>query len=786
MAIDPRTIQWDEPQVQQPDSQGIVWDDPDTGEFEPLIQEAAQKYGLDVGKLKKQIQTESSFNPQAVSPAGAMGLMQLMPGTAKDLGVRDPFDPAQNIDAGARYMRQMLDANEQDMKKALAAYNWGPGNLKKKGIENAPKETRNYLESILGEGAKEIGRVIDTGVKGGLGALPQMAAKGTQQISDFAQQGAEAIGVPSIPGLRDLPAPTDLMSQLVDRIFAPIERPKTEAGQTAANITAAGVGALTGPGALTAPGKALMAGLSSGVGAEIGGELGGTGGAIAGGLLGGFAPSVAGRFAPSSARGRVAKDALEGVTPEELARAQATMEAGKREGIDLTLAQALGRQTGVDRLEAELVNSKAGLPLAQQLRDQPRQIQAATRRNLAELPGTVRGQQETANLAQQAASGALGKIKAERTQAVKPIYAEVGSIAEKDARDMFDSLRPAIKQAGKTNRAKTLTTLYNKLAPVKTVIVDGEEVRKRKPLTDVQLIDDTLRELEKKMSLKPKDPRAQALIEEQIDGIRNQLGILSPKYKEASDEYARISRETVNPAEQGALGLVAQRTGYDPRVAANRTNLFGVFDRGTAEGGKSEILTLQRDMAKTPEGKQAFADSGVSWLSDKINSAIKFEGDELSPATARNIQQALYGDANTARGTRDVLAGIAKSQGLPENVLVDGMENWAKTVRLAAKRPSSTGGVSAQELRETGRTAADKLAKSGVFQVLVNVPAQALRGFDKILGKKTNKDLAIMLQSPEGVEQLKKLARLKPGSPASITAMQTLGAIMARQQTEEE
>ena len=115
-----------------------------------IIDRAARRYQVDPALVNAVIRTESDFDARAVSPAGAQGLMQLMPGTARDLGVEDPFDPEQNIMGGTRYLRQMLDRFDGDLDKALAAYNWGPGNVERKGIDVLPEEPRNYLSRVKG------------------------------------------------------------------------------------------------------------------------------------------------------------------------------------------------------------------------------------------------------------------------------------------------------------------------------------------------------------------------------------------------------------------------------------------------------------------------------------------------------------------------------------------------------------------------------------------------------------------------------------------------------------
>jgi hypothetical protein len=116
-------------------------------DFDPIVKAAGEKFGVDTSLIRAVIQTESSGNPLAVSRAGAQGLMQLMPKTAAELGVRDPFEPSQNIMGGTRYLRKLLDRYQGDRKLALAAYNWGMGNVENR-LEAMPRETRNYILKV--------------------------------------------------------------------------------------------------------------------------------------------------------------------------------------------------------------------------------------------------------------------------------------------------------------------------------------------------------------------------------------------------------------------------------------------------------------------------------------------------------------------------------------------------------------------------------------------------------------------------------------------------------------
>lgn len=148
------------------------------------------KYDLPAGLLSSVSATESGGDPYAVSPKGAKGPFQFMDGTARDLGLKgmDVYDPHKSADAAARYLRYLLDATGGDLEKALASYNWGLGNVQKKGMDNLPSETRNYVPKVMAGMRPGAGMAVDRAMPGQSGATYQFyGTKITTQAQNVEQ-----------------------------------------------------------------------------------------------------------------------------------------------------------------------------------------------------------------------------------------------------------------------------------------------------------------------------------------------------------------------------------------------------------------------------------------------------------------------------------------------------------------------------------------------------------------------------------------------------------------------
>ncbi|HFY9807164.1 TPA: lytic transglycosylase domain-containing protein [Klebsiella pneumoniae] len=173
-------------QAARPGAKGRAFLQAMAGEFGAL----EGKYGLPAGLLSSVAATESGGDPFAESKAGAKGLFQFMPGTAKDMGLkgRDVYDPHKSAEAAAKYLRWLMDATGGDLEKTLASYNWGLGNVQKKGMDNLPSETRNYVPKVMAGMRPGAGMAVDRAMPGKSGATYQFyGTKITTQAQNVEQ-----------------------------------------------------------------------------------------------------------------------------------------------------------------------------------------------------------------------------------------------------------------------------------------------------------------------------------------------------------------------------------------------------------------------------------------------------------------------------------------------------------------------------------------------------------------------------------------------------------------------
>lgn len=160
-----------------------------TQSLDTIFQKAAKQYDVPVSLLKAIGKAESNFNPEAVSSAGAQGVMQLMPATAQSLGVTNPFDAEQNIMGGAKYIKQMLDRYDGDVKLALAAYNAGSGNVAKYGGIPPFAETQNYVKKVMAYAGEDLtaGTYVSSGISATGTVYQNQLAQSILNFEDFTE-----------------------------------------------------------------------------------------------------------------------------------------------------------------------------------------------------------------------------------------------------------------------------------------------------------------------------------------------------------------------------------------------------------------------------------------------------------------------------------------------------------------------------------------------------------------------------------------------------------------------
>lgn len=651
----------------------------------------------------------------------------------------------------------------------------------KLGIPPDQQQPASEPPSALGEAA----RVAGTSLYGGVTAIPRMVMEGGNWLEEQ---------FPT-PDWTKLPIPGGQQIAEADKAIRRAVKPQTETGQALGRIGESAVAAVTGPGGLAAPIRSAIVGASAGVGAEGAAKMFGdtaltrTLGGLTGGLVGGI-----GTMAKTN-RGALAREALDDVKADDLQEALRRMRFAEEQGIPINLSQAMPASSNVDALVDALATSQRGTNVRAQLNAQPALVAQRAERLTRQLPGTQLPQRIMANEAQQAATEVIKQGMQKAGQAWRALAPQAKALPSTALKEFDDYLDDLIRSQPNTDRAQLAAAVKQAIRnpasqaddAVKLVDVKGRPMPSTMPtdeyLTDaLQLksaIDSTLGGFGPRVL---NTPTPNARITQQAQQIRNYFNenIVGkvPELQRANKAYEAVM-EGVEGVKASVTGDVAGRRGAVAGVNAPQGKMFSVFDAGTAKGTPSEILTLERDFRKAGQS-EAFLNSAKTWIADRVTKAASAPTASSREAgdTALNLLK-VFGDprslnkaypSKAAQGFNDILAGMARSQGVPETEFVRGFKNFMTVVTDAANRPASISGATGAELR--------KLAESGITrnlgQVSIITPLrQPALAWARWLEQDALSKMDELLTSPEGVAMLIQLGKSQPYSQKALTAIGT-------------
>ena len=626
----------------------------------------------------------------------------------------------------------------------------------------APKQER----SGLGETARVIGKSI----YGGLTSLPRFI----MQAGDWLEEKMPT------PGWTKIPIPGYGKIAEADKAIREAVEPKTKSGKVIGNIGETTVGAIASPGGLAAPIKSAIIGASSGAGSEAAAAAFGDNavtrvlGGVAGGLTGGLVTAA------KTNRGTLAREALSDARLEDLAVAVERMKAARDAGIPINLSQAMPRGSNIDAYVDALANSKHGRNVTEQLRKQPQQIAFGVEEQMANLPGQIRMPQVLANNAQEAATAAIDAAKRTRTNAWQKAYddglLQSGqlTVPETAVSAAYQKLTDLANSVPNTSKAKMLMDLRERLVTPDGFITE--------PLQLNEILKDAAGRLKPvNLASSGLDAGVAKWVGKQISALRDDFGAAFEPIQKANAVY-QAATPAVDALKKSVVGRVAGRSGAQDTLEAPQSRLFSVFDKGTVPGAtSSEILTLEKAFRNAGQ-PEVYQDAAKSWLAGKVSTALKSTDNRMPDNIGERLRVA-FGDPRqldqTSKGFEDVLAGLARSQGVPEAQYVKGFKNFMEIVSDAARRPGSVRGVTPGEVKE--------MASEGVFkrlgQVSVMTPIrQPALKWASFLEADALSTMDKLLTTPEGVATLVKLGKQPPKSHAAVTTMATfLGTNAATQ-----
>lgn len=360
-----------------------------------------------------------------------------------------------------------------------------------------------------------------------------------------------------------------------------------------------------------------------------------------------------------------------------------------------------------------------------------------------------------------------GEAAQKANQALERSFARwqnFNKVPEAEVRGLASDLRSMANRYPNTPLGKKYAELSRRLFTKDGPITDGDSLAElaRSWKSEVSVITP---------GTKPADAKVIGAAQAAGKALKGKVAETNMPMRVADREYARISKEVVDPAKQSVTGQLATPRGYQPDVQASTAKLEAVLRRGTdpKAGGTSDILTLARDLKKV--NPDAFPDAVKTHLSKTISETLESAtGKQFNPDTARDLRNALFKTDAQKQGLRDMLAGVADSYGKPRQEVVRGFENLMKVTEAAGTRPKVVGGIQRQEVFEMGGKSygADALRVAGFLPF-----ERVARRIEDSLTATTFRELDSIVATPEGVDMLIKLSKLPPRSPQAQQLLQS-------------
>lgn len=589
--------------------------------------------------------------------------------------------------------------------------------------------------------------------------------KGAESLVQGAMNMGAAEGGVSVAG-----GPPITLPELTEQV---LPTPQGDSGGrrfVRAGLEGAG-GAVLSPTIKSAPKMTLATGAGAGGGAFIGGGLSGGNpiAEVAGALLGGGGIAAIG--APAKNAPGLARDVLEGVDPVHLEQAKQRMLAAQAAGVPINLSQAMPRASNIDDMVAALASSRHGDLTQKQLRNQPELLSIQARIAGANVPGTHVAPQDASNRAQEAATAA---IKAGQTKANVAFRSKLppGTEVPVDSIKAFDKRLADFAAANPNTQAAAMAEQVRKAlyigadeavdavplgaGKVSSRIAAPAVAKEKAWITDASKLKNAIDDrISAYGSSQLNDPRNAKFVDRAANQIRTLFdrSVAPPgsPLREARSAAREVYVNEVNPMKKSVTGRLAGITGAKDDREAVASRLTSVFERGTPEKGSSEILTLEKDLRRADP--TVFPDAVKTHISERLAKILPVGGSRVSDDFAADVKKALAANPNQERGLRDMLAGVARSQGLPETQVVNGFMNFIKLSIAAERRPPKISGLPVQDLQEVaGKSAAATTLESQYLgrvgtKIRMALSGDAYRTMDRLL------------TSPEGVDTLLKLAK---------------------------